>query len=515
MSHIAIAAALALEEVSAGERLTAFSLASFANREHSAWPGTRVAAARAGLSRSQYLAARDGLEKRCVIAVKKSAGGRGRSAVITLRFAETGPWFEGEINAPLFETMLGYSRARGSARVLLATLAAIADERLEVSGLATEVIRDAAGMADSTYRRARAALLASGEVLLGAAGGGRARTNRWLVCDPRSINPEPAVVQRDRVAPGRLARPLMAAAKEPPGRAARDDEAPQARGREGGTGPELSGVSGLNPGQIRMVCVGKSPGLSGVSGLNPAQNRTVCVGKGPGLTGVSGLNPAQNRTVSPETPPETPPQTPPSNVRAGTEPQNPRTKNNPPSPPEGGSDAAPVTIAEDYVNERGRRRQRTVTVEIASIRAQFAEPDAVDRSDWDQIRSEMSRIAGESIFDLWLSELEPVAVDQAGSLVLACPPPTRAWVAERYGRLLELAGRSVNRQLKVATDREMQLLAALADAASFESAASPRVPEPDASGTEARGPAPGRPNDRAAGPSSPVPPTQQTRAAAR
>jgi hypothetical protein len=54
VSHVAIAAALALSDVSAGERMAAFSLASFANREHRAWPGTRVAAARAGLSRSQY-----------------------------------------------------------------------------------------------------------------------------------------------------------------------------------------------------------------------------------------------------------------------------------------------------------------------------------------------------------------------------------------------------------------------------------------------------------------------------
>jgi hypothetical protein len=61
MSHRAIAAALALDDLSAGERLAAFSLASFANRQQLAWPGTRVAAARAGLSRSQYIAARDRL----------------------------------------------------------------------------------------------------------------------------------------------------------------------------------------------------------------------------------------------------------------------------------------------------------------------------------------------------------------------------------------------------------------------------------------------------------------------
>jgi hypothetical protein len=44
MSHAAIAAVLALDDVSLGERLAAFSLASFANREQRAWPGTRIAA---------------------------------------------------------------------------------------------------------------------------------------------------------------------------------------------------------------------------------------------------------------------------------------------------------------------------------------------------------------------------------------------------------------------------------------------------------------------------------------
>ena len=74
VSHVAIAAALALSDVSAGERMVAFSLASFANREHRAWPGTRVAAARAGLSRSQYLAARDGLARRGLVVVEHAGG---------------------------------------------------------------------------------------------------------------------------------------------------------------------------------------------------------------------------------------------------------------------------------------------------------------------------------------------------------------------------------------------------------------------------------------------------------
>ncbi len=55
----AIAAALARGDLSAGERLVAFSLASFADRENRAWPG--APAAGAGLRRSRYLEAREQL----------------------------------------------------------------------------------------------------------------------------------------------------------------------------------------------------------------------------------------------------------------------------------------------------------------------------------------------------------------------------------------------------------------------------------------------------------------------
>jgi len=469
MSHVAIAAALALEDVSAGERLAAFSLASYANREHRAWPGTAVAAVRAGLSRSQYLAARDSLEKRDLVAIEESGGGRGNSPVIALAFAQTGPWLEGQINAPLFEAVLARSRSKGSAKLLLGALAALADDELAVADRTTEEIRSATGMADSTYRRARAALLASGQLVLETAGGGRAKTNQWVLRDPRGADP---LTARTRVAPSTTARPLIATTKPPAGVAASADTVAE-ESAEPGTGPELSGVYG----------------------------------------GVSELNPAQSRTVSPQTPSQTPPETPPPNVRAGREPQNLRTC--PPSPPDGGSRASLVTIVEDYVTDRGRRRQRTVSVDLATVRAEFAEPKPEDLADWQQVRSELQHSVSESVFELWLEPVELVAADSAGCLLLACPSDTRSWVAERFGHLLERAGRSVSRQLKVATDREVQLLAALAGAATFEPAASPRVPEPDPSCTEASGRAPGRPNDRAAWPSSPVPSPQQTRGVAR
>jgi hypothetical protein len=61
VSRQAIAAALAREDMPVGERLVAFSLASFDNGENRAWPGAPAAAARAGLKRSRYLEARDQL----------------------------------------------------------------------------------------------------------------------------------------------------------------------------------------------------------------------------------------------------------------------------------------------------------------------------------------------------------------------------------------------------------------------------------------------------------------------
>ena len=50
MSRRAIAAALAREDLSSGERLVAFSLASFADRENRARPGTLAAAGRDGMN---------------------------------------------------------------------------------------------------------------------------------------------------------------------------------------------------------------------------------------------------------------------------------------------------------------------------------------------------------------------------------------------------------------------------------------------------------------------------------
>jgi hypothetical protein len=446
MSYRTIAAALALEDVSIGERLVAFSLASYADAEHQTFVGNPAAAARAGLSRSQYLAAREQLERCRLISVAAEGGGRGRSSTLTLGFATCGPWREERINPQLFQSVLSYTRARGPARVLLATLAALANDEREVLGLTTDEVCSAAGLSDRTYRRARAALLESGELVAESCAGGRGHTNRWRLADPRDLGtPLPT---RQRVAPARNARPLLAAATP----AAQDSE---------------------NPGQDRTVS-GVNPGLNRtLSPLNPGQNRTV-----------SAPNLGQDRTVSPETPAETPAKTPAEtpapNARAEREPGN-QKNNYPPNPPDGGSRTQTVTIVEDYVTDRGRKRQRTVVIDLDAIRQQLRAATEGDLADWEQIRSELRALVGESTFEIWLAQLELAATDPGGRLVLAAPASTRSWVADRFARAFDRAGVAVDRGVRLADDRELRLLDAL-DTPSPAAVAGvdilPRLPHP-------------------------------------
>lgn len=122
--------------------------------------------------------------------------------MLALLFAAAGPWWDGEINAELFEAVLGYSGSRGPVRLLIAAIAALADDHGVVQGLTTERPCSAAGVADRTYRRARATLLASGEVVLRSGLGGRGNANCWEVSDPRRhTDSTPQVRRRRRFSP--------------------------------------------------------------------------------------------------------------------------------------------------------------------------------------------------------------------------------------------------------------------------------------------------------------------------
>ena len=443
MSHQTIAAVLAVRDLSSGERLVAFSLASFADRDSRARPGTPAAAERAGLKPSWFLQARNMLVRRGLVVVEQAATGRGRASTLWLPFAETGPWWEGEVNAELLEAVLSYSRSQGTARLLLAAMAALADEQRVLEGVTTERLCAAAGVTDRTYRRARAALLSSGELVLRGGTGGRGNTNCWEIADPRSRTAEVQPPSRRRVAPPFGQRPLLASVTAPPAVAQ-----PAIADID-----QVQPVARANGGLDRTLSAQNSPVTAGVSPRKGGAGRTLSHQNRPASAGVSVLKAGADRALSRETPAETPAKTPAPNARAGREPQNPRTLD-PPSPPEGGSVVDEIFVEETYLTERGRTRRRPVRVDLSAVRERLAAAGAAEQAAWEQIRARLLQAVGESTFEIWLAPLELIAVDLADSLVIDTPDATRSWVQTRFGRLLERCAADAGRAIRFAEELE-------------------------------------------------------------
>ena len=450
MSVTAIAAALERLDLSVGERLVAFSLASFANHENRAWPGAPAATARAGLSRSRYLQARDQLVRRGLVVVEDTATGRGRASTLVLRFAAEGPWSEREINAPLFEAALTYSHARGPARLLLATMAAFASEERVVDDLTTEQLCSAAGLADKTYRRARQALLASGELVLLSGVGGRGNTNRWEIPDPRLVAGElrtPAAGRRVPPPPG--TRPLIASVT------ARVSATSQ-------ESPASCNLEALSPagkgGQDQTLSLENRPNLTGVSGAKRGHDQTLSRQNRRIPTWVLARKGGQGQTLFAPTEAETPAEraaktqakTPAPNARAGREPQNQRTKQHPPNPPQGGSDAGSITIEEAYTTSRGRTRHRRVNVTLDDVRRALRVPAASDHADWERIRKLLAKTVSSGIYAIWFDPVELIGIDPDGALVLDVPSELRGWLQDRFSRVIDDAAKSAGRATRIA-----------------------------------------------------------------
>ena len=136
-----------------------------------------------------------------------------------------GPWWEGDINAELFETVLSYGRAQGSARLLLGAMAALADEKRIVEGVMAERAVGRGWAPDKTYRRAQEALLASGELVVRRGRGGRGNTNVWEIPDPRLLGADAGPAVRRRVAPPPARRPLVAGVPAEPAPAVEEVDA--------------------------------------------------------------------------------------------------------------------------------------------------------------------------------------------------------------------------------------------------------------------------------------------------
>jgi len=443
VSRQAIAAALAREDLAGGERLVAFSLASFAGRDGRAWPGAPAAAVRAGLSRSRYLHDRDRLVRRGLIVVEEIASGRGRVSTVALQFAAEGPWWEGEINPELFEAVLSRTRMRGPARLLLAAMAALADPDGVVRGVSSEELCAASGVADRTYRRARRELLESGELELLSGAVGRGNTNVWQV-RTSAETPAPRVTARSqrRVVPPVGARPLLAPVASSAGAVGVDKSGQQA-----------------DPGELGSSAAagGKRSVRTGVSLEKGGQDRTVSEQNCPVWSGVSLEKCGQDRTLFELPAQENPAETPAANARAGSEPQNPRIED-PPNPPDGGSRADSMIVEQTYVTERGRRRRRMVRVDLDDVRRGLGLATSPDRGDWQRIRELLEGTVGESTFAIWLEPVELIGVDGEHRLVVAAAAATASWTRERFGRPLAMCADRVGRELRFASEPEIHAL---------------------------------------------------------
>jgi chromosomal replication initiator protein len=67
-----------------------------------------------------------------------------------------------------------------------------------------------------------------------------------------------------------------------------------------------------------------------------------------------------------------------------------------------------------------------------------AEPTAA----WRELRAELRQAVGESTFEIWLEPLEFVGV-RDGKLLIGAPKATQAWLAKRFGRVLETCANHV------------------------------------------------------------------------
>ena len=85
-----------------------------------------------------------------------------------------------------------------------------------------------------------------------------------------------------------------------------------------------------------------------------------------------------------------------------------------------------------------------------ALPAQPAQPEPMPA--WRTIRSELRQLVGESTYEIWLEPLELKAWD-GELLLLEAPAATRAWVSDRYGRVLERCARQIlGAETRVAVD---------------------------------------------------------------
>jgi hypothetical protein len=112
-----------------------------------------------------------------------------------------------------------------------------------------------------------------------------------------------------------------------------------------------------------------------------------------------------------------------------------------------------------------------VPVDLAAVRERLMAAGEADLVAWEQIRALLRDAVGESTFEIWLERLELIAVDLEGTLIVAAPAETLAWVGPRFGRVLDAAAQRADRGLRIADEVERRAAESLAPDAAGPAAA--------------------------------------------
>jgi hypothetical protein len=101
-------------------------------------------------------------------------------------------------------------------------------------------------------------------------------------------------------------------------------------------------------------------------------------------------------------------------------------------------------------------------VDRSSAAQQLTRPDDQTLRVWQQVKAALRQALGADQFGAWLADLRPVAIAaEDRALLLDGPPQARTWVGQRYGALLAGASAPLGLPVRIVSDRELALIAAL------------------------------------------------------
>ena len=90
---------------------------------------------------------------------------------------------------------------------------------------------------------------------------------------------------------------------------------------------------------------------------------------------------------------------------------------------------------------------------------------------WHAMRAELRRVLGDSTYEIWIAPLQIRALEH-NQILIAAPPATYGWVADRFGRVLEACAESV-----LGTAVRVVVQSTVANTRTTPSARRPRAPE--------------------------------------